>query len=320
MADIKSIIQAIDDYLNKKHQVSTTPVEINPYLESLGLLNDTPARPGKPIRDLLRKGKIPHAYQIGVNWVIPKSNYTSDIDIKFSELGNIVPNQDFAVGEGSNINKLQPIAEFITKELSRKHNKSPVVHFEYSPSWLLSYPSTALVSKFPVIKDVYGALVNREYALEDRLNQVSSSKMLQKQRFDIWIGEPFNFAIEFDEKQHFNQFRLETLKYYNNIPTSYPIELYVELNSDKIVKPNISGFTKLKSNDPLFPELLLGEKQDNRSRQRAFRDFLKDLYPISLGLGKTLRIPYQITNKNIADFSDADISAVAYYIKKYNLL
>ena len=56
MADIKRIIKAIDEFLERKHQQITTPVEINPYLERLGLLNDSPSRPGLPIRKILRKG------------------------------------------------------------------------------------------------------------------------------------------------------------------------------------------------------------------------------------------------------------------------
>ena len=77
MADIERIIKAIDEFLERKHQKITTPVEINPYLETKGLLKDSSSRPGLPIRKILRKGLIPHAYQMGVSWQIPHSGKTS---------------------------------------------------------------------------------------------------------------------------------------------------------------------------------------------------------------------------------------------------
>lgn len=77
MIDIKEIIKAIDEFLERKYQEVTTPVEINPYLESRGLLNDSKSSPGLPLRKILRSNRIPHAYQIGVNWQIPHSKVSS---------------------------------------------------------------------------------------------------------------------------------------------------------------------------------------------------------------------------------------------------
>ncbi len=48
--------------------------EANKILEQAGLLPDDKNRPGKPLRELLRDGKFPYAYKVGVNWVIPISN------------------------------------------------------------------------------------------------------------------------------------------------------------------------------------------------------------------------------------------------------
>ena len=73
MADILKIILAIDEFLEIKHQKTTTPVEINQYLEKIGLLNNSSSRPGSPIRKILRKGQIKQAYQNGVYWYIPHS-------------------------------------------------------------------------------------------------------------------------------------------------------------------------------------------------------------------------------------------------------
>jgi hypothetical protein len=74
--DINGIIRKIDEFLEKTGKESTDPVEANEILEKAGLLSDSNTRRGKPFRDLLRKGLIPHAYQNGgkgSSWVIPHS-------------------------------------------------------------------------------------------------------------------------------------------------------------------------------------------------------------------------------------------------------
>jgi hypothetical protein len=74
--DINAIIRKIDEFLEKTGKKSTDPVEANAMLEKVGLLRDSDTRPGKPLRDILRAGKIKHAYQTGgkgSSWVIPHS-------------------------------------------------------------------------------------------------------------------------------------------------------------------------------------------------------------------------------------------------------
>jgi len=73
MTEIDRIIYEIDEFLETRNQKTTTPVEINTYLERKGILKDSPTRPGKSIREILRRGEIPHAYQNGVKWFIPHS-------------------------------------------------------------------------------------------------------------------------------------------------------------------------------------------------------------------------------------------------------
>lgn len=67
----------MDTYLRRTGQSSIDPVEANAILATAGLLRDSKDRPGKPIRDLLRKGQLPHAFQSGgkgSSWVIPISS------------------------------------------------------------------------------------------------------------------------------------------------------------------------------------------------------------------------------------------------------
>ena len=81
------------------------------------------------------------------------------------------------------------------------------------------------------------------------------------------------------------------------------------------MKPGKSGFQKLKSNDILFPNFYDSELQDNRIRQRAFRDFLKDFLPIINKSNLIIRIPYHVTNKVIKNFSEVEISLIEGYLK-----
>lgn len=74
---MKVIIEYLDNYLIQNGRLSIEPVEANAILAKAGILRDSKDRPGKPLRELLRDGKLPHAYQIagkGSSWTIPQSS------------------------------------------------------------------------------------------------------------------------------------------------------------------------------------------------------------------------------------------------------
>lgn len=74
---MSTIKKFIDDYLTKSGKADIDPVEANALLAKAGILKDSKDRPGKPLRDLLRKGQLPHAFQAGgkgSNWTIPHSS------------------------------------------------------------------------------------------------------------------------------------------------------------------------------------------------------------------------------------------------------
>jgi len=74
--NITEIISHLDKYLLQTGKQSIGPVEANAVLAKAGLLKDNDLRKGKPLRDILRKGNIPHAYQAGgkgSEWTIPNS-------------------------------------------------------------------------------------------------------------------------------------------------------------------------------------------------------------------------------------------------------
>jgi hypothetical protein len=75
--DINAIITYLDTHLTRTGQPNIDPVEANAILAKAGLLADSKDRPGKPLRDLLRNGLLPHAFQSGGKgsaWTIPHSS------------------------------------------------------------------------------------------------------------------------------------------------------------------------------------------------------------------------------------------------------
>ena len=74
--DVSKLIKAIDELLERSEQDSVNPVEANAYLERKGILKDSHDRPGKPLREILRAGKFPHAYQEDRLWKIPHSKFS----------------------------------------------------------------------------------------------------------------------------------------------------------------------------------------------------------------------------------------------------
>ncbi len=80
--DIQAIINYLDTYLTKTGRPSIDPVEANAVLAKAGLLSDSKDRPGKPLRNLLRDGQLPHAFQSGgkgSSWTIPHSGKRTSI-------------------------------------------------------------------------------------------------------------------------------------------------------------------------------------------------------------------------------------------------
>ncbi|WP_333637917.1 hypothetical protein [Tissierella praeacuta] len=214
------------------------------------------------------------------------------------------------------MNKLLPIAELIKQLLELEFKEEAKYTLESKKDWLLNIPDKDLYNEFwEEISDVYSGLVDDKWTLDDKLDYKSNLMKNGMARIDIWFEEPYNFICEFDEKQHFNQYRLITLKRgYKNLKFSFDYNSYYDLSSKFIVNPGKSGFHKLKGKDILFPEMFRGEKQDNRIRQRAFRDYLKDIIPVKLGYNPTVRISYQITQNRINGFTEEDLVNIKRYL------
>ncbi|THD30070.1 hypothetical protein [uncultured Flavobacterium sp.] len=213
------------------------------------------------------------------------------------------------------MSKLQLIAETISEVLYDNFKIRPDYIFEEKLKWLTTHPQKELFqNSWQIIKEKYQSVTDNKFDLDvlekDDLYRLKN----ENQYVDIWFSKPYNFIVEFDEKQHFNQYRLATLTDYNSEWIIGDLNIYMENCRKKTLKPGISGFQKIKEN-LLFPHFYPdSEKQDNRIRQRAFRDFLKDYLPIQFDLNPTLRIPYTVTNKKNKDFNHSDLEKLKLYL------
>lgn len=82
---MNKIVNFLDEYLRKTGRESIGAVEANALLDKAGLLKDNPQRPGLPLRNKLRKGELPYAYQVagkGSEWVIPLSTAERPAEVK----------------------------------------------------------------------------------------------------------------------------------------------------------------------------------------------------------------------------------------------
>ena len=205
--------------------------------------------------------------------------------------------------------KLEPVARLISDSLEKLYNIRPNYILEYKPQWLTDKPVCSVMEKYEgILTKIYSSLTENKYNLIEQFNLLLKSK---SQSFDIWFCSPFNFAVEFDESQHFNQFRALSLNYYPKTHSGFDVSYYKTL-CNKFIKPSISGFCKLKAPSAMFPAFLEGLSQDNRIRQRAYRDVIKDFSPVALGFNPTIRIPYNITSKKIKDFNNSDLENISF--------
>ena len=85
--NIKEIVKYLDSFLIKAKRNNIEPVEANEILAKARLLGDSLDSPGLPLRNLLRKGLIPHAFQSGgkgTGWTIPHSNNKNISNINYT--------------------------------------------------------------------------------------------------------------------------------------------------------------------------------------------------------------------------------------------
>lgn len=219
--------------------------------------------------------------------------------------------------------KLVPLANVVARLLEEHFGEPARFKFEQPLIWLDVLPKPDAAGDYwEDICRVYATLVDDQLSLPEQMSTHSSVLRTVPQKVDIWFAEPYSFALEYDEDQHFNQFRLRTFLSCHLYP-DLPLDLtgYTEQCMKQVARPGNTGFTRLKGNDPLFPRMLNGEMQDNRTRQRAFRDFLKDVIPLSrASCNKTWRIGSYLLAGKRSGFDAADCRTVERHIRQFDFL
>lgn len=218
-----------------------------------------------------------------------------------------------SVNESSKITLYRQLGELL----------SEMVELEFECKFSHTIPdlkSTPLPKQFPktwpYLEDVYNQINGFGLHLTETIERNRTSLKMGRQEADVFLCTPFQGVIEYDEKQHFNQFRGLTLQsdMYSHW-NGFDLGLYQEL-CNRIVPPGSkkSGFHFLKSADPLFPENTETEKQDNRLRQRAFRDMVKDAWSIEMGWKPVLRIPASVARWKRKELNPNELKSMEEYL------
>ena len=102
---------------------------------------------------------------------------------------------------------------------------------------------------------------------------------------DAYFPEPYHFLFEFDELQHFTQFRERTFQFYPaNVPLAYtPLE-YKQFCQQHHVAALAKGPERFRRPTADFPYT------NGRAAQRAYFDTFRDWLPPLHGLNPTLRL------------------------------
>ncbi len=102
---------------------------------------------------------------------------------------------------------------------------------------------------------------------------------------DAYFPAPYNFIFEFDELQHFTQYRELTFKYYpQNIPLAYTPNIYIDFCKQYHSFALAKGPDRFRRKTTDFPYV------NGRAAQRAFFDTFRDWLPTLHGLNPTLRL------------------------------
>jgi hypothetical protein len=102
---------------------------------------------------------------------------------------------------------------------------------------------------------------------------------------DAYFPEPYHFIFEFDELQHFTQFRELTFRYYpENVPLAYAPEEYLRFCKQHHAAALAKGPDRFRRRTADFPYV------NGRAAQRAFFDTFRDWLSPQHGLNPTVRL------------------------------
>jgi hypothetical protein len=117
---------------------------------------------------------------------------------------------------------------------------------------------------------------------------------------DAYFPEPYHFIFEFDELQHFTQFRERTFQFYPaDIETAYAPQKYHQFCQQHHIAALAKGPARFRRRTADFPYI------NGRAAQRAFFDTFRDWLPPLHGLNPTLRLAeFEVTPILNGDLTD----------------
>ena len=102
---------------------------------------------------------------------------------------------------------------------------------------------------------------------------------------DAYFPKPYHFIFEFDELQHFTQFRERTFKFYpEDVPLAYAPKRYLMFCQQYCAAALAKGPDRFRRRTADFPYV------NGRAAQRAFFDTFRDWLPPQHGLNPTVRL------------------------------
>lgn len=109
---------------------------------------------------------------------------------------------------------------------------------------------------------------------------------------DAYFSDPYHFIFEFDELQHFTQYRARTFGFYPaGLPLAYDVGRYGEFCREHHVAALAKGPDRFRRRTADF------SYRNGRAAQRAFFDTFRDWLPPLHGLKPTVRVAeFEVTS------------------------
>jgi hypothetical protein len=203
MPNITSIIQVIDEELEKSGRTYLTPLEASLLLQRKNILKDNHRRPGLPLRNILRNGGIPHAFQMNGKWSEWRIPHSSN---KRFIASNYYPNK-----LDNNISDKKPNLEnerISLEEINKARVKYKPANIKYL---LIAEAPPDNIERFFYYSDVKradGLFLGimealypdlKQYYLKQRRNSKLKVELLEKFKGDgFYLIDLFDFPISFN--------------------------------------------------------------------------------------------------------------------------
>jgi hypothetical protein len=149
-------------------------------------------------------------------------------------------------------------------------------------SWLINVPLRENFGKyFDGINKIYSSLGGDNKVLDE----IRLTSICRKLTPDAFFPYPYEFIFEFDELQHFTQYKLIALHNYpNDLVYGFNRESYIKYcnkYAENAIRKGAGGYRRPTKEFPF---------NNGRAAQRAFFDAFRDIQPTLYGLKPTVRI------------------------------